>query len=389
LREMDKTIKVCNVAEEGRFGGPQRRITQVAVALQNHNVDTHVVYPVMDSEVFAQNLKQGGVKCTSLNITRLTKERKVLIRYALRFLWEIWVLSSFFKKNHFDIIHANGSYQFKVAIAAKLSGIPLVWHLNDTMMSSLVYRAFKATQGFCAKGFIVAGQRVFDYYLDNSEIKGRPFSEINAPVDTEKFSPSGNEVNLDSEKLTVVSLSGINPTKGVEYFVRMAACIHKVYPQVRFKVAGAELRSHQIYSNMVKELVTELRVEDYIEFHGLVDDVVKFLDSADICVFTSISEASPTAIWEAMSMGKAVVTTDVGSVNKYIGNGVSGDIVPVKDVDALCDRTLKLIDNQELRDGYGQVAREVAEKELDVKAVAKKHKEIYERIIKHAAGEQS
>jgi len=37
------TILVCNVDEEGRFGGPERRIVQVSNALKAYEVETHVV----------------------------------------------------------------------------------------------------------------------------------------------------------------------------------------------------------------------------------------------------------------------------------------------------------------------------------------------------------
>ena len=76
-------IRVCSVDEEGRFGGPESRITQIAKALNasQKDIDTHVVYPRDDSERFAQELSRERISNSALNITRLSKEKKVLIKY--------------------------------------------------------------------------------------------------------------------------------------------------------------------------------------------------------------------------------------------------------------------------------------------------------------------
>jgi len=41
-------INICNVDEEGRFGGPERRIVQVAAALIECGVHTHVLYYILN-----------------------------------------------------------------------------------------------------------------------------------------------------------------------------------------------------------------------------------------------------------------------------------------------------------------------------------------------------
>jgi glycosyltransferase involved in cell wall biosynthesis len=113
----------------------------------------------------------------------------------------------------------------------------------------------------------------------------------------------------------------------------------------------------------------------------MVDDVPSFLQSGDIFVYTSISESGPGAVWEAMSMGKAIVTTDVGSVSQYIENGKSGFVVPVKDVEALTEKVELLLGDSALRQKMGAEARLVAEKYLDLRVAAEKHASFYRQIL--------
>jgi len=374
-------IKVCNIDEEGRFGGPERRIIQVATELKKYGIDTHVVIPVLGSAYFFNKLKSAGIDTQILDITRLSKERNILLRYIVRFFYEIFILFSFFRKNKFDLLHVNGSYQFKVAIAAKLSRTPFVWHLNDTSINFIVHLIFNGLASCCATGFIVAGKRVKNYYLSNHALSSFPIQEIHAPVDTKVFMPKLSN-KIESNKLMIGTLSGINRVKGVEYFVKLAAKVKNKYPSVSFHVAGAVLNSQKEYSKYIKSLAIKLSLtDDELLFLGMVEDVPSYLNNLDICVFTSISEASPTSIWEAMSMAKPIVTTDVGSVDQYIVDGVSGFIVPVGDIDQLFYRVSQLIEYPVLCKKMGTEARKVAEKHLSVDSAALKHAEFYRKLV--------
>ena len=117
-----------------------------------------------------KELSLAEIKSSALNITRLSKEKKILARYILFFPFEIFRLYLFFRKHTFDLVHVNGSYQFKVAIAAKLAGIPVVWHFNDTSMDIIVKKTCTILAGYCSSGLIVAGKRVRDYYIQGNSM---------------------------------------------------------------------------------------------------------------------------------------------------------------------------------------------------------------------------
>ena len=150
---------------------------------------------------------------------------------------------------------------------------------------------------------------------------------------------------------------------------------------INYKIAGAILDSQKNYVTKIKKLILEDEsLSERIKLLGFVDDVPDLLDKSDICVFTSLYEASPTSIWEAMAAGKAIVTTDVGSVNDYIKDGESGFIVAANDHDQLLERTEKLINDNALRVKLGNNAREVAHKRLDISSAASKHASIYRKV---------
>ena len=378
-------IKVCSVDEEGRFGGPQRRVAVVAKALKQHDIETHVVCPIYDSERFSQELLKSGIKYTSLDITRLTKEKKVLARYIFTFFSDILRLYSFFKRHKFDLVQVNGTPQYKGALAAKMAGIPVVWVIEDTEMPLIIKKTCRIIAKYCAAGIIITGKKVYDYYIRGSMLEGKLCAEIHAPVDTNIFDPKHvvpDKKMIHTRGRKIVTVSGISPVKGQEYFIEMASELLQRYDDLVFFVAGAELTSQKKYSFYIEKLIdsTKLKSDNYF-FCGMIDDVPSFLYGADIFVCTSITEAGPMTVWEAMSMGKAVVTTDVGSVGQYIENGISGFIVPDRDSKALSIKVEELLNDPALRKKMGAGARLVAKKKLDVSIAADKYALFYKKII--------
>ena len=375
-------IHVCNVDEEGRFGGPERRIVQVAKALKAYGVETHVVYPKIDSELFESQLQHYEINSTQLDITRLSKQKGVLFRYLLRFPIEVLLLRKFFSANDFHIIHVNGAYQYKAAIAGKSLAIPIVWHLNDTHLAGIVKLIFSLLAKILASGYIVAGKRVYDYYLATLHVKEDLVEEIHAPVNLIHFNPNNYEKknDLNSSEISIGTVSSIIPVKGVEYFIEVAAKLMKIFTNLNFSIAGQSLGSQKKYQKVIEDRIVQLGIERKIEILGFVSDVPYYLSKLDIFVCTSISEASPTSVWEALAMGKPVVTTDVGSVSQYISNGDSGFIVPVGDVDELVKKITYLIRDSTLRKKFSENAKKMAQEKLGVESAALKHKIAYSKI---------
>ena len=380
-------IFVCSVDEEGRFGGPEHRIAQIAKGLMvyGHEVDTHVVYPTDDSERFAQELAKREVPCTALNITRLSKEKKIFFKYIIRFIPEIIVLSSFFRKGKFDLVQANGSQQFKAALAAKLAGIPLIWVLEDALMASIVIKVCRRLAKYTAAGIIVTAKRVYDYYILGTSLVSKPFAEINPPVDTCMFDPEKVELDKEISKMKgrkILTVAGINPTKGLEYFIGMASILVEKYDDLVFLIAAPKFKSQEKYYQYLEQLIADSNLtNENIKFLGMVGDIPALLKSSDVFVCTSISESGPMAVWEAMAMCKPVVTSDVGAVSEHIQDGKSGFIVPIENSEALSEKVEVLLNDPALGEKMGAEARIAAQAKLDVSIAAEKYAAFYRKIL--------
>lgn len=128
------------------------------------------------------------------------------------------------------------------------------------------------------------------------------------------------------------------------------------YPQVKFIIYGSV--SVQDYYEECLKLKEKLQLGDNFIFGGHLNDVSKAYEEADIVVLSSISEAFPYSVIEAMMSGKPVVSTDVGGVKEALGE--YGIVVPPRQPEKFAEGIIKLVENPELRYSLGQDSRDRA-----------------------------
>lgn len=368
---------------EGRFGEPQARITAVAEKLKNDGIETIVVFPKDDSKSFHERLTEKSIQTRRLRLHRLTKQKSHLIKYVIFFIPELFSLYKCFKKERVDIVHCNGSWQIKGIIAGRLAGTKVAWHLNDTSVPNFINIVFNFLALYFCDAFITAGERVRAYYFNDQRFFQKQIVEIQALVDTFVFDPEKVKEDrkiADYPGLKIVTVANINPVKGIEYFVEMASILNGLYDNLSFFVVGSQLANQKSYTDKISGLTKKYDLKN-LHFYGPSDNVPSVLKATDVYVCSSIAEASPISVWEAMSMGKAIVSTDVGDVARFIIEGESGYIVPIKNAPTMAEKVGLLVKNADLRKKVGVNARKIALKNLDVDICVKKHAEFYRKII--------
>ena len=372
-------FEVINVDEEGRFGGPERRIINVALALNRKSVKTTVVLPELDNELFVAYANTLGVKYQELDITRLSLEPAILLRYALRFPRELYILINFFRSKSARLVHVNGASQFKVAIAAKLSGKKIVWHLNNTYLKFPVKFIFIILSRMCADGIIYAGFRAGVYYRVTERFKNLPISNIEAPVLKNFFEIE--TLKSVNKKLKISVIGGVNPAKSLEDVIFVAALLNRSDFDFQISIAGKILPSQLNYYRKLDELIKSNQLDTHIKFLGEVANVPELVRKSDIILTMSNREASPTAVWEGLAAGRIVISTDVGSVRQHIKHECNGFIVGIGEIDAVATIIKNISSNIYPLSDIAMEARETAKKNFSLSTIAKRHFEIYEEIL--------
>ncbi len=109
----------------------------------------------------------------------------------------------------------------------------------------------------------------------------------------------------------------------------------------------------------------------------------EYYRSIDTMLVTSTHEAHPLVVYEAMSTGLPVVTTNVGDVDRYIINGVNGFILPVN---ASVERFIEVLNwlrnDPALRARIGEAARMTVIEKLSWSEIVKQYTPILELMEK-------
>lgn len=377
-------MKVINIIEEAKVGGPQIRMVNVAKSIRS-SVSTTIVMPKENSAGFGRCCDEGEIPYHAFPISRITKEWSVALRYVLCSGIEVLYLVRFFRNHSAKIVHVSGgSWQFKGVIAGWLTRKKILWHLNDTSMPVFIRIIFRLLSRF-ADGYIFASERSREYYgglVDPS----KPQFVIPAPVNISDFSPGSELQDTEGDlarwpgKIVVGLIGNISRVKGLETFIRMAAEANRSVENLQFVVAGPVFTNQQKYYDSLRKVVDELGVTN-LEFVGGRGDVRPLLRRFDIYVCSSNAESSPISVWEAMAMELPIVSTNVGDVPLYVKEGENGFIASVGDHKALADFVIRFAADGALRKRLGQAARASVVDKLDIKVCAEKHLEAYRAIL--------
>jgi glycosyltransferase involved in cell wall biosynthesis len=352
-------MRVANIIEEGKVGGPQIRMVRVAKQLPAY-MHTHIIMPRDNSEVFREICEEAGIRYSALVLSCITKRWSVALRYVFNFPIEVFRLRRELIRYKIDLVHiSGGSWQYKGFFAAKVTGIPVIWHLNDTSTPVILRALFRFLSRF-ADGFIFSSYRTREHY-ESVRILDSPNRIIPAPVDPDRFDSrvrySGDEELIKSwnDDIIVGTVANVNPIKDLDTFIRAAAILKESVAGIRFVVLGTIFENQQSYYRRLLRDILERNI-DNIEFVGGRSDVRPILSRFDIYVCSSRAESSPISVWEAMAMGKPVVSTSVGDVPRHIRCDDSGYIVAVGDHSRMAENISKLALDERLRTKFGATA---------------------------------
>ena len=170
--------------------------------------------------------------------------------------------------------------------------------------------------------------------------------------------------------------------KGVEYLIRAFAEVANRRPHVQLRLIGKGQEN-------AEKLVRSFGLENKVSFGGFVrhDQLPAEYAAADIFCHPSVTsstgdkEGIPGTIVEAMGTGLPIVTTRHAGIPEMVVDGRHGFTVAERDVSAIAQALIELIDNPVMRKTIGVAAAKQAQENADAKVQAGKLETIYQLAI--------
>ncbi len=176
----------------------------------------------------------------------------------------------------------------------------------------------------------------------------RDVSVVPYGVDLDRFRPQQRPVH---DELVVGSVGRLAPEKGLKYLLEAMANVVREAPNTTVLLAGGGPERGAL-ERQAKRLGLAVRVEFTGELSH--DQVPEALARMDVFVMPSTWEGFGVSAIEAAAMELPVVASNIHGIPDVVEDGVTGILVPPKDVHALSEAILRLLRDPEERSRMGR-----------------------------------
>ncbi|TWS19791.1 glycosyltransferase family 4 protein [Tsukamurella asaccharolytica] len=262
-----------------------------------------------------------------------------------------------------DVVVAESTKSLLVgAVAARRTGIPLVWQVHDRVSAEYFGRTRFPLR--------LLGRMVASGYLANSRGTLRTISTGGSPT---AVCPPGVDLSTvpapapqrAPKHVKIAMIGRITAWKGQDLLLRALAQMEAV-PEVRF-VGGTHFGDDDGYLAELEELAERLDIADRVTFTGHVTDPITEAADADVVVhYSRLTEPFGQVVAEAMAAGRVVVAAGAGGPTELIDDGKTGVLVPPRRPDLLAIALDTLIDDWEQREQLSAAAADRG-RDLDLK----------------------
>ena len=188
----------------------------------------------------------------------------------------------------------------------------------------------------------------------------------------------------DDGVIRIVTTGRLVEKKGIEYGIRAIAQLAKTHSQIQYLIIGdGPLKA------ALQALVDELHMHEVIQFLGQKkqQEIIRTLEQAQLFIAPCVTaadgnqDAPVNVLKEAMAMGLPVVSTIHGGIPELVEDGISGFLVPERDVEALATKLADLIAHPEWWVSMGKAGHDFVKSHYGLTQLNDELVDIYQHLI--------
>ena len=373
-----KKIRVLECIRQGQIGGGESHLLSLVENL-NFTLYSPIVLSFTDGPMI-QQLQQMNIPVHIIPSTRA-------------FDFSAWSkVKALMIEEQIDLVHAHGtranSNVFKAASALKL---PLVYTVHGW--------SFHVDQPWLVKKLRIMGERfltsrsqqnicvsVSNQKTGIDTIPGFNSIVINNGINQKKFDAAGQyrdirkELNVPANACLVLFIARFTNHKQPLVLIRAFIKALEKNPDLYLLMVGDGDQKEEAL-----QLVKLSNAGKQILFQPFGQDVPHLLAAADIFVLPSLWEGLPIGLLEAMSMGKAIIASNVDGTKDIISSGQNGILIELNNLEAeLPQAILNLASNESQRKELGNMAIQTVQNNFNAAQMTRQIETVYQKLLKKA-----
>jgi glycosyltransferase involved in cell wall biosynthesis len=321
----------------------------VARVANGHEFEAQVVHVLSWKDHLVPQLRDAGVRTTSLGVASLAD-----LRWVLR-------LRAVLRSADVDIIHSHSPL---IGVVARL--VSRTWRGRPVLVST-EHNVWKARR------WPTRWWNAITYTMDDAHVAvsgrvrdslprrlRRSTMVIDHGVDVASIAPMAEQrtsirrgLGIADDQLVICTIANFRWQKG---YPELLNAVRRVVDAGR-DVLVLAIGQGPLEGDVLAER-QRLGLDHHVRLLGHRFDAVQVVAASDIFALASRHEGYPIVVLEALAAGVPVVSTDVGAVPAVITHGRQGFIVSVGDDEALASALLQLIDDPALRARMSTAAAE-------------------------------
>lgn len=302
----------------------------------------------------------------------------------------LWRLVRLFQKYRPEIVQTWMYHADLIGgLAARLARCRVVWNVRSTTIPQGAMSGTYWIVRLCAKASSVIPTRVICCaqaakvahiklgYVDSKMTvipNGYNFRSLVFSLNSRVKARAGFGFGVGD--IVIGTVGRFDPLKDFHNFVTAASKLSARRNDVKYVMAGRNIDA------------TNATLLEWIEDAGLIEkflllgersDIPSVLSAIDIFCLSSVNEAFPNVVVEAMAMSVPCVVTRAGDAAEILGE--EEFVVPVQDSSALSDALLRLCEfSQADRAMLGVKLAKKVRKEYEINEVRKKYEKVYAEV---------
>ena len=284
------------------------------------------------------------------------KAFRVMYQYVLKKFPKL-LYSTILKNKKYDIeFAAIHGFRDEILNSPLKSSKKIIWIHNDlrkTHFHNYTDNEIRKFFGF-DKILVISEhiQKDFENLARNENEKNR-IVRIYNPLDTNEILNKAN-VNWESTQNPApvfISVGTVFPQKGFDRLLKVhQRLLHEGFPHL-VKILGDGYDFENI-----KNLISELQITETVEMTGFTDNPYPAVKNADFYILSSRYEGFPTVLFEAVTLKKNIIATEVSGVREILENGKLGLIVENSE-EGIYEGMKKALTHPESFDVYGETLK--------------------------------